>query len=102
MRLTEKQIEAIRQLFKKYFLKNDHIWLFGSRVDDTKRGGDIDLYIETGYDTISTMVTSKRSFLIELEEKIGEQKIDIVINQMNSNFHLPIYDEAKKTGVQLI
>jgi len=34
--------------------------------------------------------------------KIGEQKIDIVINVVALKKHLPIYDEAKKTGIKLV
>lgn len=47
MRLTEKERKLICEAFLQNFGKNDHLWLFGSRVNDTKKGGDIDLYIET-------------------------------------------------------
>jgi predicted nucleotidyltransferase len=45
LRLSTQTIKHIKQTFKEVF-GNGNIYLFGSRVDDTKRGGDIDLYID--------------------------------------------------------
>ena len=45
MRLTEHEIKMIKKAFKESF-HDGKIYLFGSRVDNTKRGGDIDLYIK--------------------------------------------------------
>ena len=44
MRLTKKEIKVIKTYFNQFF--NGEIYLFGSRIDDTKRGGDIDLYLK--------------------------------------------------------
>lgn len=53
------------------------VWLFGSRADDSKRGGDIDLLIFSG-----AIGTREESIIWwELQEKLGEQKIDIVVAQ---------------------
>ena len=51
------------------------IYLFGSRADDSKKGGDIDLLI------ISQKITQKdvRQIRRNIINKIGEQKIDIVL-----------------------
>ena len=47
MRLSIEELKIIRDSAVKYFGKNSKIYLFGSRTDDKKRGGDIDIYIET-------------------------------------------------------
>jgi hypothetical protein len=62
MRLTKMQITAIREIFVVYFMKEDKIWLFGSRVDDTKKDGDIYLYIETNYTDLSAVAQKETSF----------------------------------------
>ena len=46
MRLDEKTRQEIRQAARRFFEAD--VYLFGSRADDSRRGGDIDLYIETG------------------------------------------------------
>ncbi len=102
MRLTESQIKAILQIFTKYFLKEDKIWLFGSRVNDIKKGGDIDLYIETNYDDLLFIAKKELEFLAALKKTIGDQKIDIIINVLQKDKKLPIYNEAKNTGIQLL
>ena len=45
MRLTEQQINIIQQVVASVAGDNARVTLFGSRVDDTKKGGDIDLLI---------------------------------------------------------
>ena len=102
MRLTDKQVEQIKQSFNLYFLPQDHLWLFGSRVDMEKQGGDIDLYIETHYDSLPEIVDKKIYFLVKLKSLIGEQRIDVVINRLSSGKMLPIYQEAKNTGILLV
>ncbi len=102
MRLTPKQLTEIREAFCSNFLSGDKLWLFGSRVENLKKGGDIDFYIETNYDDLMQATEKKIRFLIDLKKRIGEQKIDIVLNILKKNKTQRIYDEAKNTGVQLI
>ncbi len=74
MRLSQYEIRSIKDVV--YSLdSNAKIYLFGSRVYDDKRGGDIDLLI------VSNKLTNKdtRKARLALYEKIGEQKIDVVI-----------------------
>jgi predicted nucleotidyltransferase len=102
MRLTKTQIKAIQDSFSTFFMKGDKIWLFGSRVDDSKKGGDIDLYIETNYDDLFIVTKKEIEFVTNLKKIIGDQKIDIVVNVLSQNQQFSIYDEAKNTGVQLL
>lgn len=83
-------------------MPNDKLWLFGSRVEVSKKGGDIDLYIETNLDTYDMAFDRKIIFLSKLKKEIGDQKIDVVLNLISSNYHLPIYEIAKTKGVRLI
>ena len=102
MRLTEHKRLSIIQTFSDFFDSADHLWLFGSRVNDEARGGDIDLYIETHISDRRLLFDKKLAFLSRLQLKIGEQKIDVVINVLSENRNLPIYQEARKTGILLI
>lgn len=45
MRLSPVEITALRAALKGVQWK--HVWLFGSRVDDSRRGGDIDILVHT-------------------------------------------------------
>jgi len=44
MRLSKDKIENLKSSISE-FLPNMRIYLFGSRVDDSKKGGDIDILI---------------------------------------------------------
>lgn len=102
MRLTSQQLFAIKESFKECFSYGDTLWLFGSRVDDSKRGGDIDLYIETDVADGSSVFKKKLKFIGLLQRKIGEQKIDVVIKMASSANDLLIYREAQRTGILLM
>ena len=47
MRLTLNYRDIIVTTAKQMLGDDAMVWLFGSRTDDTQKGGDIDLYIET-------------------------------------------------------
>jgi predicted nucleotidyltransferase len=77
MRLTKDEIDIIKNGFLDFF-ENGKIYLFGSRVDDTKLGGDIDLYLVPAK-KFDDEKKRKRDFSIALDMQLGEQKIDIVV-----------------------
>src|SRR5689334_18733212 len=95
VRLSDSELNAIESLFRKYFLPEDKLWLFGSRVDLARKGGDIDLYVETYASTAAQAINMKADFLGDLEHEIGEQKIDVILNLLNLPHSLPIYNIAK-------
>jgi predicted nucleotidyltransferase len=95
MRLKETEIKCIENLFVKVF-GHGELYLFGSRVDDSKRGGDIDLYIVP--ESKDNLSARKIDFLVLLKRAIDEQKIDVVIDRGNDRL---IDRVAKTTGVLL-
>jgi predicted nucleotidyltransferase len=95
VRLTIKEQRAIKAIFNEVF-GSGSIYLFGSRVDDAARGGDIDLYLVPSDKT--TQYNKKITFLVKLKQEIGEQKIDLVFQDDSSRL---IEQEAKINGVQL-
>ncbi|MDQ6994805.1 MAG: nucleotidyltransferase domain-containing protein [Mariprofundaceae bacterium] len=101
MRLTEQQQQAICKAAKKHFGDDVHVVLFGSRVSDEKKGGDIDLYIETEMQETAKLVDAKLHFLVDLHLPLGEQKIDVVLNTGHVT-NMPIHRIAKETGVSLL
>lgn len=102
IRLSENDLEAIISLFRLHFLSEDRLWIFGSRVDRKKKGGDIDLYIETHAHTVQEAFQRELNFIGDVEEKIGEQKIDTVLNMLNKPYPLLIHEIAKTQGVQIV
>ena len=101
MRLTPQQQSTIRTAVAETFGENATIWLFGSRVDDNKRGGDIDLLIETKELDVTKIVRSELAFLTKLQMKLGEQRIDVLVDYPSRKYTPPIFTIAKQTGVRL-
>jgi len=95
MRLSFFQVESIVKTFREVFGKGN-IYLFGSRVNNAKKGGDIDLFLDVPHST--NMNKKKIQFLINLEKKIGEQKIDIVFKKDDLRV---IEQEINKQKVEL-
>jgi predicted nucleotidyltransferase len=99
MRLSDKSIEIIKQTLKTSFGDKAEIFLFGSRIDDAKRGGDIDLYLIPNSDDDRTQLFDKKmKFLSELALSMEEQKIDLIIARDKQR---DIEQEALKNGVRL-
>jgi predicted nucleotidyltransferase len=72
------------------------VWLFGSRTDDNKKGGDIDIAVLSENINIDVMQEIQvRRFICN---RIGEQKIDIVISNTGKE---AIFKLAVAEGIQL-
>ena|SRR3989338_5652120 len=85
MRLIEPEINGIIWACENIFKKNntllEHIslYLFGSRTDDTLKGGDIDLLLRVPKEILENIKKLKLDIAREIKNNIGEQKIDILI-----------------------
>ncbi|MES2199423.1 MAG: nucleotidyltransferase domain-containing protein [Chlamydiota bacterium] len=99
MRLNRQEVDALIRATRQAFGSSARIWLFGSRVDDNKKGGDIDLYIET--DKESGLVAAKLGMLGAIWSTFGEQKIDILVRSRSRECS-PMHDIAKSSGEELV
>jgi len=95
MRLADYEISSIKEIFKEIF-NDGEIFLFGSRVNDNLKGGDIDLYIQV--ENKEDILIKKIQFLAKLKEKIGNQKIDLIISKDKTRV---IEQEAITKGIKL-
>jgi predicted nucleotidyltransferase len=96
MRISNFERNSIIKNAKKIFGRDVEIFLFGSRIDDNKKGGDIDLYVKTNIK--DNLHQKKFNFIIALEDEIGEQKIDVIIAKDSTR---EIEKEAIKNGIIL-
>jgi hypothetical protein len=101
MRLNQRQIKTLKRLAAEIFGTQAKLILFGSRIDDNRRGGDIDLYV-TGVDqSLDQLADAKLNFLVKAKQALGEQRIDVVFSPASGQPTLPIHLEALRTGIPL-
>ena len=100
MRLNAREQSAIKGVLSK-FDPEGKVYLFGSRIDDEKRGGDIDLFIQTTLNDPADLARAHIRFLAKLYKELGEQKIDVLLDYPNRKIQLPIFEIALKQGIVL-
>jgi len=100
MRLKVEQLETLRRVVRQYFGANTRLLLFGSRLDDQARGGDIDLYLEPEITEAQALTQALIKAKVALSQQLGEQKIDLVIHRPGQPL-LPIHHHARATGTPL-
>ena len=74
IRLSKDEIDKIKSIIKSYD-QNARIFIFGSRTDLTKKGGDIDMLVIS--DKIDYAI--RRKIRVDMFIAFGDRKIDIVI-----------------------
>ena len=91
VRLKEEEINAIKTTIKQ-FDPEAKIFIYGSRADLSKKGGDIDILI------ISDKISLQEQLKIKakLITKLGDRKIDLVIakNPKETSFVEMIYNQS--------
>ena len=103
MRVTPEQIKVFEAYAHRYFGEDAGLWLFGSRADDRKRGGDYDFLVETNLTDPDEIVERKIALLVELQgtAQFEDEKVDLVVKRRDSPFELPIYRVAMQQGVRI-
>ena len=99
MRLSPKEARLIREMAEANFGPGTVVRLFGSRADDARRGGDIDLHITAG-DPDRVSLENEIRFRVDLEGAIGERRVDVLLRRP-ADADLPIDRIAKASGVPL-
>jgi predicted nucleotidyltransferase len=94
MRLSMRERQVIREVGLRHF--GVEPCLFGSRLDDARRGGDVDLVIRTDLSP-EEAVRRQLDFLADLWSRLGERKIDIVFDDGKSQ--APIVERARREAV---
>ena len=96
MRLDEKEQQSISKCVEALDPASQ-VYLFGSRANDQLRGGDLDLLV------ISERLSfaDKLKLLIELKEKLGDQKIDIILKKRHEIDQDPFVRKIWPTAVRL-
>lgn len=100
MRITEQQRSSICRTLGRYFGPDSRVWLFGSRVDDTRRGGDVDLYVEAEIDPGADKFMRKIEAGTALEDIFEGAKVDLVV-RFQGEPEQPIHRIAKARGAPL-
>lgn len=91
MRMNSEQVELSVKVIRKYFA-DAAVRLFGSRMDDTRKDGDFDFYIETALPDIALPMARARG---DLSDTLG-MKVDLAVN--NHTGDKPIFRIAKAKG----
>jgi predicted nucleotidyltransferase len=103
MRLTPSQAELVKEAVTRHFGSQARVWVFGSRTDDSSRGGDFDFYVETDLDDPAEVIDRKLGLLAELHASpdFEGEKIDLIIRPALPGPYPPIYEVARRQGVPL-
>jgi predicted nucleotidyltransferase len=102
MRLRPEDQQPITQAAREVFAPGTAVLLFGSRTDDRRRGGDVDLLIETPAPMPPAERVARRTrFITKLYRSLDEQRIDAVITTRGEPDARPVVALARNTGVLL-
>jgi predicted nucleotidyltransferase len=96
MRLSDYQIQVIRQLARQVAGNRSRVRVFGSRLDDTAHGGDIDLLLEL-QEPVDNPALMAAQMSAQVSRALHGRKVDVLLSAPNL-MRLPIHDIAFKEG----
>ena len=99
MRITQIQREAIRKITAEVVGDDAIVTLFGSRVDDNKRGGDLDLLVELPH-AIDNPAWLTARLSARISRLMAGRSVDVLLSAPNL-MNLPIHEQAKLEGIRL-
>ncbi len=102
MRLKKSDQAKIIQTLKGLLPRESQVYLFGSRVREETRGGDIDLLcILPSSQDIRPIKSQKNQILESLKHEIGDRRIDLRICVESDFDDDPFLQSIRSTMVEL-
>ena len=99
MRLQPEQVKTIKDTVERLVGPASRVWLFGSRVNEALRGGDIDLLVET-----DEIVPNRVKTLCKIEGALvmalGDRKLDVLLKDARTP-DVPVFEVARRQGILL-
>lgn len=96
MRLSKKQIQTIQDITHQVAGERGSVRVFGSRLDDNARGGDLDLLLE-----LPEAVAQPALMAAQMSAKVSRlmrgRRVDVIISAPNLK-RLSIHDVAMQEG----
>lgn len=99
MRLSPEHRQAILRAVAETCGPQARVRLFGSRVDDSRRGGDVDLLVELPYDPVDVHAL-QRQLYVKLLRALDARPVDVLVIGPHT-LRRPIHEEALRDGVML-
>lgn len=99
MRLKSEQVTRIRDIVHELAGCQAEVRVFGSRLDDSARGGDVDVFVSVPY-TVEEPALLTARIAGRLSRALDGRKVDVVLAAPNLRA-LPIHETARREGVLL-
>jgi predicted nucleotidyltransferase len=99
MRLSPTHIQAIKETVAALLGQEADIVLFGSRTDDSARGGDVDLLI-TVQQMPDNIAFTAALLAAKVERALEGRRVDVVLRIADAPVQ-PIHEIALRTGMAL-
>ncbi len=84
MRLTAQQQATVRATVLDTFGSEAQVRLFGSRADDNKRGGDIDLLVTTSERDLQVLIRAEIALITKLQSQL--EKLRYIQNKYTHDY----------------
>lgn len=95
MRISKELLKNSVNIISNHYGNEVKIWIFGSRVDDNQRGGDVDIFLENI--SVIEIDAIKRIRCQSQLTELFDLKVDLIVGNGNK----PIHQIAKATGVRI-
>ena len=102
MRLTQEEQRGIAEAAHSVLPAGSRVLLFGSRTDDARRGGDVDLLVETASALAADeSVRLCRRLTAQLYRRLGERRIDMLVSVRGAADERAVVRAARRDGIEL-
>lgn len=99
MRLHKNAQSIIHRTAVEIFGPEANVYLFGSRTDDSAKGGDIDLLVQLDK-PVNERERKILKLVARLQIRLGDQAIDVLVQDPETVLQ-PVHNEALRTGIRL-